>query len=562
MRFLALVVCGVVPVGRADVRLAGIFTDHMVLQRQMPAPVWGWAEAGEKVTVSFDTQEKIAIADAAGKWMVKLDPLQVGPARTLKAAGKNLVELKDVLVGEVWICSGQSGMEVGFGFMPNQEEELAAANVPELRLFQMDQRESAGPQAEVTPMRVLYRDYRSADAPKPRWGMDAGWLPASSRSVILGGWQGFTAQGYCFGQELQKELGVPVGLINACAGGTCIGTWMPRPVLEAEPLFKDYLEMWKPRLAEFQADAAEFDKAMVAWGQQVDQAEKDGKAPPRKPAYANKSHWYPANRYNGMIAPLIPFAFRGVIWDQGFSDRTTAEAYKTTFPLMIRTWRELWGQGDFPFYFLHYQNQHSTANSKNQDKMLAAPEEIEPKIRQPLAEMREAQVSGLKEPNTGMIVTIDLSKEGLGHFPDKRPVGRRWLNLALAETYGRKGMIARSPRYQSMSVEGDKIRIHFSDIGDKLVVKGDAALTWFTIAGDDRAFAPAEAKRDGDTVLVWSAKVPAPRAVRYIWADNPDPTTIKLYNQAGLPVAPFRTDNWPFPPARAQSRPARQTAEN
>jgi len=530
----------------ADVRLAALFTDNMVLQREMPVPIWGGADAGERVTVRFGSQEKRTIADANGKWKVVLDPLQVGPAQTLKVTGKNVIELTNVVVGEVWICGGQSGMEVGFGFVPNQKEELAAANIPGLRLFQIDAREALQPRTDLVPMMVLFNDYRDKQAPKPRTATDASWLPSTSRSVIRGGWSGFTAQGYYFGLELHRALGVPVGLINACSGGTCIGVWLPRPVLEAEPLYKTYLEEWRPRQKEFEQDAANYETAMAAWRRDVEKAEADGKTPQRKPAYPNKSHWYPANRYNGMIAPLIPLAFRGVIWDQGFSDRNVAQEYKTYFPLLIRTWRKLWNEGDFPFYFLHYQNQHSTANKAKADRWLAAPEELEPDVRQPLAEMREAQLSGLKEPKTGMIVAIDLSKDGAGHFPDKHPVGLRWANLAMAETYGRKGMIVRSPIYQSMSVEGDKIRLRFTDIGDKLVVHGGAPLKWFLIAGADRVFVNADAKLDGNTVVVWSSKVPAPKAVRYIWADNPNPATITLYNQAGLPVAPFRTDDWPF----------------
>jgi sialate O-acetylesterase len=531
---------------RADVRLASLFTNNMVLQREMPVPVWGWADPGERVTVRFDTQEKHAVADAAGKWRVTLDPLQVGPARILKVTGKNTIELTNVVAGEVWICGGQSGMEVGFGFVPNQKEELAAANVPDLRLFQIDNRESPEPRADLTPMMALFNDYRDKLAPKPRTALDAHWLPSTSRSVILGGWSGFTAQGYYFGLELHRALGVPVGLINACSGGTCIGVWLPHRVLEGEPLFKRYLDEWRPRQKEFEQDATNYESTMAAWRKEVENAEAQGKALPRKPAYPNKSHWYPANRYNGMIAPLIPFAFRGVIWDQGFSDRNVAQEYKTYFPLLIRTWRQLWNEGSFPFYFLHYQNQHSDANKAKVDKWLAAPEEIELDVRQPLAEIRESQLSGLKEPKTGVIVGIDLSKDGVGHFPEKRPVGKRWANLALAETYGHKGMIVRSPLYQSMSIEGDKIRVRFTDIGDKLVVRGGGSLKWFTIAGADRVFINAEAKLDGNTVLVWAPKVAEPKAVRYIWADNPNPATITLYNQAGLPVAPFRTDDWPF----------------
>jgi sialate O-acetylesterase len=457
---------------RAEVSLHPLFSDHMVLQQGIPAPVWGTAAAGEEVTVSFAGQKKSARAGADGRWMVKLDPMKPGGPHEMTIG---TVTLKNVLVGEVWVCSGQSNMEWSVKASKNAPEEIAAAAFPLIRLFTVPKKPADTPQRDVV----------------------GSWKECSPESV-----PGFSAVGYFFGRELHKARNIPIGLIHTSWGGTAAELWTSRRVLEADPEFKPMIEQQEARMKAF-AEASEKAKA-------------EGKASPKKPGPG------PTQLYNGMIAPLLPYAIAGAIWYQGESNAGRAKQYQKLFPAMIKNWRDDWGQGDFPFLFVQLAN-----------FMKRKPEPAESNW----AALREAQTMTLSLPKTGMAVIIDIGDEKDIHPRNKQDVGKR---LALAARHVAHGedLVYSGPMYDSMKVEGNKARIAFKHVGGGLEARGDR-LAGFSIAGEDKAFVWAEAKIEGNAVVVWSDKVEKPAAVRYGWADNPECT---LYNKEGLPASPFRTD--------------------
>ena len=505
-------------VASADVKLPSVLSDHMVLQQGMPVSVWGWAEPGEKVTVTAGDSKAQAAAGADGKFLVKVGPFQAGGPMEITVAGKNTILLKDVLVGEVWVCSGQSNMAMSVSGSANAKDEIAAAAFPKIRLFSVPR---------VT-------------AEKPQDDCKAQWEPCSPQNV-----GGFSGAAYFFGRELHQKLNVPVGLIHTSWGGTPAEAWTTRATLEAR--FKPIAERWAKAAQSWDPEKAkeDYDKQRKQWQanadkiKQANQAEADkaaregkvapkprplprGPQPPKSPA---SSPHGAAVLYNGMICPLIPFAIKGAIWYQGESNAGRAYQYRTLFPAMIQDWRKAWGQGDFPFLFVQL------ANFK--------PRKAEPGDSD-WAELREAQTMTLALPNTGMAVIIDIGDAGNIHPKNKQDVGKRLAAWALGTTYGQKGSIS-GPLYESMSVEGNKVRLKFKHADGGLICKGDK-LTGFAVAGEDKKFLWADAKIDGDCVVVSSEKVAAPKAVRYAWADNPDGN---LYNQANLPASPFRTDDWP-----------------
>ena len=433
-----LVVACAVSVAGAEVKLPGVFGDHMVLQRDAAVPVWGWAAPGEKVTVTLGDQSRTAAADKDGKWSLRLDRLSAGGPYALKVCGSNTLELSDVLVGEVWLCSGQSNMAMTVGASNRFAEEQAAADLPKIRHFTVPR--------------------RSAETPETTCG--GAWTVSSPETVGK-----FSATAYFFGRTLHKELGVPVGLVNSSVGGTPIESWTGPQ--DAGPL------------------------------------------------------------YNGMIAPLAPYAIRGAIWYQGERNAKVGQpgAYAAQLAALIGGWRGVWGQGDFPFLYVQLPN-------------YTAPQQ-KPVENAGWVQVREAMLKTLAVPNTGMAVTVDLGEAGNIHPKNKQDVGKRLAQWALAKTYGRD-LVYSGPLYRSMSKEGDKILIRFDSVGGGLVAKGDK-LKGFAIAGADKEFAWADATIEGDAVVVRSPQVKDPAAVRYAWAPNPDSN---LYNKAGLPASPFRTDDW------------------
>jgi sialate O-acetylesterase len=492
-------------------KLGSMFTDHAVLQRDMPVPVWGTAKPGADVIVSIkDGQSKTTKADDKGNWIVKLDPLKVGKPLTLMAKegkeSKAHIAVEDILVGEVWLCSGQSNMEWPVAAATNSDLEISAANHPNIRFISVKEPGSQTP----------FEDF------------DGQWEVCSPKSVA-----GFSAVGYFFGRELQDQLNVPIGLIDDSWGGSACEAWIHRDRMEGNPLYADLLKKWDDTVKNF--DDAKWSADWTAWREKAVEARNAGKpAPPNRPPadpQAAGNH-RPANLYHARVEPVMPYAIRGVIWYQGESNAGRAYQYRDMFPLMIKSWREDWKQGDFPFYFVQLADFMDEKREPGDSAW---------------AELREAQtMTQEKLPNTGQAVIIDTGDGSDIHPKNKLEVGRRLARWALAHDYGRK-VEHQSPRYDSMKKEGNKIVLKFKNIAGGLMLLESHTLRGFAIAGDDRKWHWADAKfvkpgPGADAIEVSSKDVAEPVAVRYAWADNP---VCNVYNTALLPLTPFRTDDWP-----------------
>jgi sialate O-acetylesterase len=650
--FIALFSCRG-PQPAANISLPILFSDHMILQRDVNVPVWGTADPNGAVTVEFIDQKVSAISDDTGEWKVLLEPLTAGGPHELRIIGKDTYVIRDVLVGEVWLGSGQSNMEMplaGWGEVENYEQEIAEASYPNIRLFQVDHRMSLKPRKEVP-----------AD----------GWRVCSPENIPE-----FSSTAYFFGRTLHKKLDVPVGLIHSSWGGTIIEAWMSAESLQSIPdfqqgivkltniaetlqeqhsvpsdddIFKLIMKQWQdeiPKLdrglndpdgnwASFELDTSDWNTMMlpnnweneglpgldgIVWFRKevdipsfltgesmtvnisaVDDIDTtyfngvligstEGWNTPRSytvpkdlikagpnvitirvqdnvggggiwgdpglfklsldgqksislagpwdyrvgldwielstPALNPYNPNFPTLLSNAMIEPLVPFAIRGVIWYQGEANTGRAYQYRELFPRLIRDWRKRWDQGDFPFIFVQLANFMSMKAHPGEDSW---------------AELRESQLLALSEPNTGMAVSIDIGDADDIHPKNKQEVGRRLALNALKIAY-KQDTVASGPIYAGMRTEGNTIHLQFINIADGLVVKNGAALKGFAIAGEDRVFRWAEATIDGDTVILWHPQIKDPVAARYAWASNP---ICNLYNSAGLPASPFRTDDWP-----------------
>jgi len=497
------------PWARADVKLPSLFSENMVLQAGAQDPVWGTADPSERVTVTLGGTQAAATADAAGRWQVEIGPLPPGGPFEMTVAGKNTLVIHNVLVGQVWICSGQSNMQFSVAPQINRWETgvydykkvIASANYPMVRMFTVDQTVAGKPQSHVAGK----------------------WEITSPETVAH-----FSAAGYFFGLNLFKTLHQPIGLIHSSWGGTPAESWTTLPTLESSPAFADILQRWRKEDQAYPAEIAHYNEALHEWEQATQQAEAAGKpmpSAPRLPPDPRSNPWRPASLYNAMIAPLIPYRIEGAIWYQGESNADRPTQYRTLFPDMIQDWRHAWGQGNFPFLFVQlasYQNVHLPSDW-------------------PL--LREAQLMTLSLPKTAMVVTTDIGDAPIIHPRNKQEVGRRLSLAARAVAYNQK-VIYSGPLYSSMEVEGNKVRLHFAHLGGGLVTGGSAPdrLEGFEVAGADHKFIGATARIKGDTVVVESSLVAHPEAVRYGWQNYP---ICNLYNQAGLPASPFRTDDWP-----------------
>ena len=487
----------------ADVKLPSVISDNMVLQQGKQASIWGWAEPGEKVAVSGSWQigSWDTTADKDSKWMIKIEPPKAGGPYELIFKGKNTITIKNILVGEVWLCSGQSNMQWSVRQSANAEQEIAAANYPDIRLFTVERKPAEQPQSDCV----------------------GDWQLCGPQTV-----PGFSAVAYYFGRELHKELDVPVGLIHTSWGGTPAEAWTSKKTLESDPDFEPILKRYSDVIAKYPEAKSKYEQKLKEWEKAVAEAKAEGKKPPRRP-YPPRGPRHknnPSGLYNAMIAPLIPYGIQGAVWYQGEANAGRAYQYRKLFPAMIKNWRNDWGQGDFPFLFVQLAN------------FMAV--NLEPS-ESAWAELREAQLMTLALPKTGMAVIIDIGDANNIHPKNKQDVGKRLALLALARSYGKK-LVYCGPIYKSMRVEGNKIILHFDYVGGGLVAGGGEPLKGFAIAGADRKFVWADAKIDGDTVVVSCDKVTKPVAVRYAWADNP---VCNLYNKEGLPASPFRTDDWP-----------------
>lgn len=581
-----------VPALHADVKFHGLFTDNMVLQQGLAVPVWGTADEGESVTVAFCDQTKSATAKD-GKWMVKLGSPRAGGPHTMTVSGKNKIELKNVLVGEVWVCSGQSNMNWRVSGCVNAQEEIASSTNDMIRSYTVRQRAATEPESDVS----------------------ASWQLCNPQTV-----GSFTAVGYFFARDVQKARNVPVGIIHTSWGGTPAESWTRLEVLKADPELKPIVDRFQTIIDRHPQAVEQHKKRVEQWKAATAKAAQEGKPFPRRmprpPRGPNSPH-RPSGLYNGMIAPLIPYAIAGAIWYQGESNAGRAFEYRTLFPAMIQCWRQDWGQGDFPFFWAQ----------------LAAFKGIwtEPKDAA-WPELREAQTMTLALPNTGMAVLTDVGNESDIHPRRKQEVGARLALAARAVAY-RENVVYSGPTFDSMTKQGSKIEIAFKHTGSGLVAKDDAVcaapvsgrilrvgrekgrvtraeamlkqaqealakkpddmrakavveartkalakvseqvpaalsraeqqadaektarttalgarnaadqsskLKGFAVCGEDQKFVWANAQIVGaNTVVVHSPKVTNPVAVRYAWEDYP---VCNLYNKEELPAVPFRTD--------------------
>ena len=483
--------CATTPTEDPQLKVAGIFQDNMVLQRGMEVPVWGTAEPGTTVEVRFKGQKKRTETDKNGRWMVRLAPLRASstPA-TLTIlpldSGPDTLCLADVLVGEVWLCSGQSNMEMALKKCDNGPAEVAEANHPNIRLFNVPKKSVAEPQVNC----------------------GAKWRVCTPETAA-----GFAGVAYYLGRDVHQKVKVPVGLIHSAWSGACAESLMPIECFGKSAKLKHIVPRWKKYKAEYPKKLKEYEAARKA-----------GKRA-RRPKGPDGPEMSVGRLYNGMIHPLIPFAIRGVAFYQAENNVLNIEEYRDIFPLLIKEWRRLWGQGDFPFMFVQI------ANFGGHPKQ---PEDS------PWAHLRDAQLSGLTQPNTFVTTAIDIG--GSFHPHNKKDVGLRLARIARANVYGQKDLAWSGPMLKSMSLYDTKIILSFDHFGGGLTVKGGGKLEGFAVAGKDRKWFWADAVIEGDRVVVSSKEVARPLAVRYGWATNPK---ANLYNKAGLPTIPFRTDNWP-----------------
>ena len=538
----------------ADVRLPAVIGSNMVLQQDQPLPIWGWAEPGEQVTVAIGTNKSIAKAGPDGKWKVTLEKMRAGGPLTMTIVGKNSIKLENILVGEVWVCSGQSNMEWSLAASMNPREEIAAANYPKIRLFHVPK----------------------VPAGQPAEDVKASWKVCSPKTAPR-----FSAVGYYYGRALHKELKVPIGLINSSWGGTRIEPWTPPAGFELVPALDDFQQKqvtngaanYRRAVDGFFRKVSEKIKEHVEPKKKGDELDElieeekeetiivvpipedpqlknalrvkkwmpaakeafasDRKLPPLKggwprgwPAWPRDPRRSPGNHsalYNGMIAPLIPFSIRGAIWYQGESNRGRGMMYHEMMKGLIFGWRKVWGHGDFPFYFVQL------APFRYGGDPTALPK------------IWEAQTASLSIPNTGMAVITDIGNVRNIHPKNKQEVGRRLSLWALAKTYGKTGTVYSGPLYRSMNIEGNKIRISFDHVGGGLAARDGARLSHFTIAGNDQKIVPAKAAIEGESIIVWADEIAEPAAVRFGWHQESEPNFI---NKEGLPASPFRTDDW------------------
>jgi len=504
---LALCLVAAVSAARADVSLPHVFGSHMVLQRDTKIPVWGWAAPGEPVKVSLGSGPAVpALANAAGEWRVTLPPMPAGGPHKLTVAGRTTVVLEDVLVGEVWLCSGQSNMEWTLGGADRAQEEIAAAEWPQIRHLGIPKVTSAVPEKDV----------------------NAEWRVCSPATAA-----GFTAVGYFFGRELHRTLKVPVGLINSSWGGTRIEPWTPPAGFGAADTLADIrtrVALADPRTDAHRARLRDYLATNAAWTARAQAALASGAVleplPPYPPELAPlRGHQDPCALYNAMIHPLVPYAIRGAIWYQGESNHGEGKLYTDKTRALVEGWRGAWNQGPLPFYYV----QIAPFQYGEEDPFI-------------LPEFWEAQAAAQAIPDTGMAVIHDVGNIRDIHPRNKQEVGRRLALLALAKTYGAKDTVFSGPVFQSMSPEGAKLRVTFDHAHGGLVTRDGKAPSHFEIIGEGTDFVPAEAAIDGSSVVLSSPACTNPVAVRFGWHKTAEPN---LANGAGLPAAPFRAGEAP-----------------
>jgi sialate O-acetylesterase len=466
---IIFVLLGLSPEISANIRMPRIFSDNMVIQRDAGIRIWGWGDPDESVTVILGDQKQETRTDRDGRWEVSLQPMKAGGPFQMRVRGKNSVEFSNVLIGDVWLCSGQSNMEWPVSRSADPDYEIPLANYPEIRLF------------------TVPRTIETVPADDLAGGE---WLVCSPESI-----PSFSAVAYYFGRHIHTESGVPVGLLHSSWGGTVAETWISGESISSVDDFREIMT---------------------------------GTGLPNGDRGAGGPNSFPSLLFNGMINPITSFAIRGVIWYQGESNAGRAYQYREVFPVLIGDWRKQWRQEAMPFLFVQLANFMAPVNDPSESGW---------------AELREAQAMALSLPSTGMAVAIDIGDADDIHPLNKQDVGKRLALSALRVAYG--GDIVHSgPVYNSMSIEGNRIRLDFTSVGSGLTVKDRYGyLKGFAIAGEDGKFHWAQAFIERDQVVVFSNRVEKPVAVRYAWANNP--ADANLYNAEGLPASPFRTDEWP-----------------
>lgn len=525
----------------AEIKLPAFIADHMVLQRDTAVPVWGWATPGEAVTVSFAGQSKATKSDEKGKWLVKLDPLAASEESREMRIGSRVI--KDVLVGEVWLASGQSNMGFPLSSAHNPDPALASADDPLLRFFTVQNATAAEPQNDL----------------RGRWDLSD---PNAAKA--------FSAVAYFFARDLRAKLGVPVAILHSSWGGTPAQAWLSMDALRESPVFENHaksyaaalikhrdvlahpekMKAYRQDLAQWQKEVAPaFNDAMKAWNAGP---KASPKPVPARPEPANPDPMdipSPSSRpgtpsviFNAKIAPLAGYAMRGALWYQGEANAGNGIEYRSLLPRLIGDWRKRWGQGDLPFLVVQLA-------AWDMDKSPA------PFHQWPW--LREAQSLIVKTvPHTALAVAIDVGNPADVHPKGKEPVGQRLALAARKLAYGETQLVASGPVFREAKAEGARMRVTFAETGSGLTIgqapwRADGDTPWptdklvgFTLAGEDQQWHDAEAKIEGDTVLVSSPAVTKPVAVRYAWANSP---RCNLYNREALPAVPFRSDDWTMP---------------
>ncbi len=489
-----------------------LLTDHGVLQRDAAIPLRGTAAPGAAVRLSFRGREWKSGVDPAGRWQAVIGPFESGGPDDLAvaASGGDARAVRDLLVGDVWVCSGQSNMAMPLRDAEGGGEEAAGACDPALRLLPVSR--------------------CSADAAQPALAAGSQWVRCDPAAAAA-----FSAIGYFFGRALRAALGVPIGLIDASVGNTPGEAWMPRAAIDADAGYGPILQRWERSLAIAPDPDRLYARAFEVWDAMADRFEREGRRiPGAHPKLVGPGHvWTPAGLWNGMIAPLTALPVRGVIWYQGAGAPERAHQYRRLFRALIRSWRAAWGIGDFPFLYLQEAN-------------------FGPRRDQPAehswAELREAQQMALAEPNTAMGVAMDVGEERNIHPVRKRPLGERLALAAQARVYG-QDIPWSSPFLREMATAGASVRLRFDHTYGGLRTSDGREPAGFALSGGydgksagSRGFAWARGRIEGDEIVLHSPAVPEPTAVRYAWAQNPD---CNVVNAIGLPLAPFRTDDWP-----------------
>ena len=477
----------------SKVIVSSLFSDHGVIQRGIPIKVWGWASPSEKITVDFVGKTLETVADSKGDWSVTFPAQKVGEPKTLKITGENTLVIKDLLFGEVWVASGQSNMEWSLKKIIDGDLEPLLAKDKQLRILKVNNRGSQTPQKDI----------------------DGSWTITNENSV-----KDCSAVGYYFARDLRRALGVPVGLIVNAWGGSAAEAWVPRETLESDPRYHTYLKLYDRIVANYNYELADRKKLF-------DKAKKTGKFPSRKPKQTDPrySQLRPANLWNSRIYPLLNYGIKGVIWYQGETNANKNRSYDYRYlpPVLIKTWRDRWGLGEFPFYWSQLTNFDKKEESQGANSW---------------TEIRESMtLTKQNVANTGQAITTDLGEAKDIHPRRKLEVARRLLRWALSKNYG-YDLVSQSPEFLNYKVQTNKVLIILDQKVKTLDVKD---VLGFSVAGKDQRFMPAQAKINGKHILVWHEDISNPLAVRYNWENDPKGNVI---SKIDLPLTPFRTDSW------------------